>query len=82
MIAKTLLLLTVVILIAINYAQDQTIRQQKFTIENMLSNPACLVEAPKAPPSTAKQTIKQFVKPTPHYHRVFFKTPNPPQGRV
>ena len=79
---KIALALAVLVLGAVNCDQDRTIRQQRFTIQNMLSNPACLVEAPKPLPSTAKKTIKQFVKPTPQYKRVFSRVPNPVQGRV
>ena len=81
-IIHTLSVLAIAVLLVCNYYLGKVITQQRFTIQNMLSNPACLVEAPKPLPSTAKKTIKQFVKPTPQYKRVFSRVPNPVQGRV
>jgi hypothetical protein len=81
-IAKTLLLLTVVILVAINWAQDRTIRQQRFLIQNMAANPLCTDVPTKTAAQVAKEMhpVRKAHKARPYY--VHFTTPNPPQGRA
>lgn len=77
----TLLFLAVGILVPVNYFQDQTIRQQKFTIENMAANPLCMADPTGLP---GHKVAPKIVVPKHKavLRHVYFTTPNPPQRSI